>query len=340
MEYPTYIGSGRVEGRFLFGVVDGPDSGEEPDYLPAKGPIVFSASVPYITVETETGPVTIALANVTAVLNDEGILCTPDPDDPTKPGYEGVRLFANNDPDSSVQNWTWKVTYKLQPIPGSTIPIETHSISLGVGETRNLGDAVKVPSSPGVGVPQYEAAVLRAEAAASDAADDAAIAQTVVDRADAGEFKGDQGDPGNATMRIDNTVGKRVFITDGTSEHLISADTDWRDITGDVVNGWTATKLQLRRVDNMVLLRAKGLDGTAVDGSTNGKNYEAVRLPSGFSSGGSYFSFALSFNEGGQAFANAHLNLGEGKVYGSPRDAQLFWVTTDNWPSALPGTPA
>ena len=167
MAYPANIGSGRIVGRFIFGVVDGPDDDQEPDYIPAKGTVLFTPSVPYLPNTTALdGPVTIALASVTAVLDEDGYLCTPDPADPSKAGYRGVRLFANNDPDSAVQNWTWSVAYKLQPIPGSSIAIPAHSISLGVGDEVDLSTAVKVPASPGVGIPQYEAAVLRAEAAA------------------------------------------------------------------------------------------------------------------------------------------------------------------------------
>lgn len=45
---PTNVDTGRVEGRFIVGVVDGPDGDLDPDGIPAAGTVTFTASVPYL----------------------------------------------------------------------------------------------------------------------------------------------------------------------------------------------------------------------------------------------------------------------------------------------------
>jgi len=83
-----------------------------------------------------------------------------------------------------VTDWTWNVTYKFDTINGIPTKIDPHGIAVpGIGAV-DLPTAVKVPASPGYGLPQAEAAVLRAEAAAVSSAEDASLAEAAADRAE------------------------------------------------------------------------------------------------------------------------------------------------------------
>lgn len=182
MVMPANVGTGRVEGRFIVGVADGPDVDDEPDAIAAQGTITFTASVPYLPNPTSSpSPSTLLKVPIVSVLDDEGYLCTPDPTDPTKAGTRGIRLVATDDPDLSVQEWTWTVTYSFQTVNGVRPQIASHSIALPTGATVDLTSVVKVPSSTGIGTEQAEALAAAAAAAASraEAAATAAAAATL-----------------------------------------------------------------------------------------------------------------------------------------------------------------
>ena len=187
MALPINVGTGEVTGRFVVGVVDGPDADRDPDAVPAKGTITFTASVPYLPNPTaDPSPVTILQTAITGVLDDDGVLCTPDPADPLAPGYPGLRLIATDDPDLSVTGWTWAVTYRFQDVGGAPLSIPTHSMSLPTDGTVDLTAVVKVPSSTGIGQEQAEALAAAAAAAAQDAAQAAAVAAEAAQPTDAG----------------------------------------------------------------------------------------------------------------------------------------------------------
>lgn len=171
MALPTNVDTGRVEGRFIVGVVDGPDGDLDPDGIPAQGTVTFTASVPYLPNPfAAPSPVTILKAPIIGVLDAEGYLCTPDPADPSKPGYRGLRLIATDDPDLSVTGWTWTVTYNFQRVSGTALSIASHSMALPSGSTVDLTTVVKVPSSNGIGIEQAEALAAQAAQAAAEAA--------------------------------------------------------------------------------------------------------------------------------------------------------------------------
>lgn len=187
MALPTNVDTGRVEGRFIVGVVDGPDQDLDPDGIPAQGSVTFTASVPYLPDPfASPAPVTILKAPIVGVLDSDGYLCTPDPADPTKPGYRGLRLIATDDPDLSVQGWTWTVTYNFQRVAGVALSIASHSMALPSGSTVDLTTVVKVPSSNGIGIEQAEALAAAAGIAAQEAAAAAQEAANAAQATDSG----------------------------------------------------------------------------------------------------------------------------------------------------------
>lgn len=181
---PSNVSTGRVEGRYIADVIDGPDPDQEPDAVPAQGRLVFTKSVAYLPNPTaQPAPVTIMQVPIVGVLDGEGYLCTPAPGT-LDPLYRGVKLIATDDPDIAVQNWTWDVTYIFEPFNGHKLAIPAHGFALPSGETVDLTKVAKVPSSPGYSLPQAEAAVLRAEAAALASSEEAALALLAAERAE------------------------------------------------------------------------------------------------------------------------------------------------------------
>lgn len=177
MALPANIDTGLVAGRFIVGVVDGPDPDDEPDAIPAQGTVTFTASVPYLPDPTSApSPVTVLKVPISGVLDAEGYLCVPDHTDPSKAGKRGVRLIATDDPDLSVQGWTWTVSYAFQVVNGVRPQIATHSIAVPSGSTVDLTTVMKVPSSAGIGTEQAEALAASATNAALEAAASAELA--------------------------------------------------------------------------------------------------------------------------------------------------------------------
>jgi len=185
---PTNIATGRVTGQFLAGVVDGVDDDQDPDAVPAAGFVTFTASVPYLPDPTAApNPATILTTSVVAVLDSQGYLCTP-VQGTLEPSYRGVRLIATDDPDLSVEGWTWNATYSFSTISGQKLAIPTHSFAVPSGGIVDLTTVVKVPSSTGIGTEQAEALAASAQAAAVQSAQDAATAaQAAIDAAAAAQ---------------------------------------------------------------------------------------------------------------------------------------------------------
>ncbi|QCR53199.1 hypothetical protein C1N80_06135 [Brachybacterium sp. SGAir0954] len=197
MALPTNAGTGLVTGRFIVGVADGDDADFEPDGIPAQGTVTFVASVPYVPDPTAApDPTTILQVPIIAVLDEDGYLCTPDPLAPTYAGAQGIRLIATDDPDFSVVDWTWNVTYAFQPVNGVTPRIDAHAMALPSGSTVDLASVVRVPSTGGIGTEQAEA--LAAQAAASAAAA-AAAAQEAAEILAEG-IPGPEGPPNTLTV--------------------------------------------------------------------------------------------------------------------------------------------
>lgn len=185
MALPANVDTGKVEGRFIVGVIDGPDPDDEPDAIPAQGTVSFVASVPYLPDPLASpAPVTILKAPIIGVLDSEGYLCVRNADGTA--GARGVRMIATDDPDLSVQGWTWTVTYAFENVNGVAPRIAAHSMALPSGATVDLTSVVKVPSSTGIGVEQAEALAASAQAAATEAAASAALAANAAHPTDTG----------------------------------------------------------------------------------------------------------------------------------------------------------
>ena len=215
MSFPENITTVPVTGRLLAGTVDGPKPTTGRQAVSARFLVEFTPEILKVPAPGAAGgPTTFYRAGlpatVRAVVDADGYLCTPDPDNFKIPMFRGVRLIATDDPALAVTNWTWRVT--ISTIEGRQV--EAYSIAVPASAATNGLDLTllaPVPSSPGYGLPQAEAA---AAAAATSAAatisggtitgDNLILTRRNGETVNAGNvrgpkgdsIKGDKGDPG------------------------------------------------------------------------------------------------------------------------------------------------
>ena len=119
-------------------------------------------------------------------------------------------------------------------------------------------------------------------------------------------------------------------------------DTEWRLLSPE--NGWTG-EIRLRRVGPVVHFRARALSGVAATSSN------VIQLPSGFKPGpnlpahgmGNKSSSVQSGSDpiGAVGGANNDLVRTLGTITSwTGGSASIEWMTSDPWPTTLPGTPA
>ena len=146
MGLPANVGFGRVTGRLIRAILDGPsDPDTEPDGVPIEGAkVTFTAPVGRVVNRTATPPVSIFIDPITVVTNSDGILVSPD-------GTEGVTLVASDDADLDPSGWTYKVTMTAPRI--STL---SWSITVPEGSTQDLATAIPVPANPGTAVVEWQ----------------------------------------------------------------------------------------------------------------------------------------------------------------------------------------
>ena len=190
MGLPANVGFGRVTGRLIRAILDGPsDADTDPDGVPIEGAkVTFTASVNRVVNRTATPPVSIFIDPVTVVTNSDGILVSPN-------GTEGVTLVASDDADLDPSGWTYKVTMAAPSI--STL---SWSFVMPEGETLDLATMVPVPTAPGVEVSRWLAAVTDVFAARDTALEQIAAAVAAI--------------PDKPETPVDATVAP--FIVDGS----------------------------------------------------------------------------------------------------------------------------
>lgn len=160
----------------------------------------------------------------------------------------------------------------------------------------------------------------QANAAASAAAQDRAAIQAIAQQ----------------TVRVDTSVGTRVFAGDT----MIFGDTGWRMLRAtDLLNGWAVATQhlgpQVRRIGDIVqmYIPSLGLDGA---NRTNGTFWVA---PSGFRPVYNYATLGEVF--GDNAWRRVAQDVDALVIIDSPKaqvSGNLWWRTSQSWPTSLPGT--
>jgi hypothetical protein len=103
--YPANVSTFTVTGRFVKGVADSDDAGQEPELLPIVGAIVTfvpDVTPPIIRIPTSTPPVTIYQETIVATTDIDGYLKI------AADSSQGVKLIWGLDPDIIPTGWSWK----------------------------------------------------------------------------------------------------------------------------------------------------------------------------------------------------------------------------------------
>lgn len=188
-EVPLELPTGRVVGKFIFEVQDNRDPGEEPQLVPVTGDIIIKSSIDNLSIfDQSLGKFITFRGPHKAIINSLGELATPD-QITGEPMYTGMSLWSNDSDKLSVKGWTYTATFNLKTADGKTLNLPPAIFTLATGQVVDLADVIRVPATPGYGLPQAEGAALRAEAAAQVALDVKAMAE-------AGELDGEKGDVG------------------------------------------------------------------------------------------------------------------------------------------------
>lgn len=137
---------------------------------------------------------------------------------------------------------------------------------------------------------------------------------------------------GNTTMRIDSTVGERIFISDGITEKLVSADTGRRAVPAS--NGWVGN-MYLRRIGSRVSLEGYMQRGTdpLIYTLITGFRPQTNNVP----------IVAYGVGTPSNVQAVEVLTSGTVKILGTHPGTHYMaigWDTKDAWPTTLPGTAA
>jgi hypothetical protein len=130
--------------------------------------------------------------------------------------------------------------------------------------------------------------------------------------------------------------------TGNTGWKILEGDTGQRDITASVINGWTASKVFVRRVNNNVYLQVEGLNAAAMTNIIFATLSAGLR---GYSN--AYVSRMMLHSATGPVAAwRVNIDASGGVYVGNSTTATpvLYGLapfpTLDDWPSSLPGTAA
>lgn len=118
----------------------------------------------------------------------------------------------------------------------------------------------------------------------------------------------------------------------------MTRDTGWRDVTSLLTNGWKATKVLLRRIDDRVFWELETLDGSTA--TTAG----VMSNINGFRARGTTNETPLLRGTGG---VNGYIRFSGGTIgaeigfkFPSSTIHSHQYFTTDTWPATLPGIEA
>ena len=129
--------------------------------------------------------------------------------------------------------------------------------------------------------------------------------------------------------------------TGNTGWEVVIGDTGWRDISSLVTNGWTAAGLMIRRIGTSVTIALRNLNPASATGEaiittpifgfapTLRATFPTVASPE------NVFTNASVREDSGQI----HLKRGSGSI-SVYQYSYWTYLTSDAWPTTLPGTPA
>lgn len=128
--------------------------------------------------------------------------------------------------------------------------------------------------------------------------------------------------------------------TGNTGWVVLEGDTGWRNITSDLVNGWTAISVQIRRLNNSVSVKVEALNASGMNGDIRpylfmqGFQFGVGTSPRGFLHTAATPSIIYRY------YLDGALNMSGSSTSTPVLYGQIDFTTTQTWPSSLPGTPA
>jgi hypothetical protein len=157
--------------------------------------------------------------------------------------------------------------------------------------------------------------------------------------------------PNYAIPYAEGTDARRNYpaSVDGPAATIIDTElarvdvgTGLRDVTGELINGWSAfapAGVSIARVGNLVTVNVYGLNGSAATGNT------FWNLPEGFREGRANYIITAAIFQAGSPITNASMTVDDGSgLSTAARDtsmrASVTYYCDDGWPTVLPGTPA
>lgn len=124
--------------------------------------------------------------------------------------------------------------------------------------------------------------------------------------------------------------------TGSTGWEVLHGDTGWRDVRTTLMNGWTATTFQIRRINNVVYFRGVGMNTTSATAN------QFFQFPAGFVNGQPFplnYSKTSISTTPNNAVGNISY-LGEAALPSTAGFGHVSanFATTEAWPVTLPGT--
>lgn len=142
--------------------------------------------------------------------------------------------------------------------------------------------------------------------------------------------------PTNVTAGTPNLPG--MLNESHGAMNTLSRDTGWRDLSGLLVNGWTATMIRVRRQNDITVFRIQGLSGgSGAFLSSSGTN----SLSNRFGSGGATVRSAIVGGTGGNYYLSQtsggwYCNFDAGTTSTGTEFQWFIIAASSAWPSSLP----
>lgn len=146
--------------------------------------------------------------------------------------------------------------------------------------------------------------------------------------ASTGFVLGELAKKGNATMRVDTTVGSRVFITDGVTEQMISGKIPPTNFTATFPNVTAGSIIISRRGETVEVELQNTVFGTMA-----GASVDVLTWPTGFVADGNYVQRTAddaSLRVNARSAGLRIYNLTSGKI----NTGTLRFNTADAWPTS------
>lgn len=344
---------GKVTGFYSRVFVDGVDADTEPETLPIAGLMILFTPSQFILVNP-SAKATIQISPFPAITDDDGHLCSP-------LGERGIELPASIDPAINETGWTWNVS-----ISGAGYPTETYAFTLTAGQEVDLSTLVKLPSSLGADIVQWEAAVAQALAGRDEAEQFAAAAAQEVATVpakvaaavtaanipslvaaqiagQAGKVVTGSGAPNGSvtaaagTLYADTvkTLGAAVWRKDSgvgnTGWLVVDGNTGPRNVGTDL--GATGGVVQLTRTGGVCSL----VFVDAVFGTIAG-TYEPAHQWVGFRPRNNSNFVILVASAPVRAFVSRYGVRIQSMAAGAAVNGVMTWMADDGWPTSLPGS--